>query len=275
MYYIGIDLGSTATKVTVFDEHTLLNNFVLPTSWSSIETSKNIEKKLKAGGINFSETKVVATGFGRNSVSFADKTLPETFCHGYGALFFTKGDCNVIDIGGQDTKIIKMIDGDFVKCTLNHKCAAGTGRFLELMAETLELDIPVLCQIAQWGNNLTIHSSCTVFAEAEVKSLIDEGNSRQDVAFGIIELITNRIKALCINQLYEPFDYFLTGGLCQNKYLVNRLSEKLGRNINTHPLARYAGSIGAALNAKKSDEKNCYIYSEQDSVAMDKILIEC
>lgn len=275
MYYIGIDLGSTATKVTVLNDESLFNNFSLPTGWSSKETSRSIEKKLTDGGVDFNKTKIIATGFGRNSVNFADRTIPETSCHGYGALFFTKENCNVIDIGGQDTKIIKMIDGNAVKCTLNNKCAAGTGRFLELMANTLGVDIQELCQMAQWGNKLTIRSMCTVFAEAEVMNLIEEGNSRQDVAYGIIDLITNKVKTLCTNQVNDKFDYFLTGGLCQNKYLISRLSEKLGKNVRSHPLARYAGSIGAALYAKKSEEKNCYMYSSEDSVAMDKVLVEC
>jgi (R)-2-hydroxyacyl-CoA dehydratese activating ATPase len=132
----------------------------------------------------------------------------------------------------------------------NDKCAAGTGKFLELMAGTLGLDIDELCIQAAKGSGTTISSMCTVFAESEVISLIGSGKRREDIAFGVIESITGKVKSLC-QKHSDPFNYFLTGGLCDCPYIVKRLSEKLGSPVVTQKMARYAGYIGAAIMASR------------------------
>lgn len=250
MYYIGIDIGSTATKVCVFQDEDLKKTFVEPTGWSSVETSKDVLKKLNKMGVTKENSKIVATGYGRISVPYADKTITEITCHGKGAYYLLGEDCTVIDIGGQDTKIITIEDGNVTNFTMNDKCAAGTGRFLELMANTLALDINEMCSLAQKGSGVSISSMCTVFAESEVISLIGSGKKREDIAFGILESITGKVKSLC-QKHSEVNNYFLTGGLSHNKDIVDRLSCKLESTVKSNELGRYAGAIGAAIMSKK------------------------
>lgn len=250
MFYIGIDIGSTASKVCVFENDNIKETFVLQTGWSSVKTAEEIKNKLKEMGIKKENSKIVATGYGRVSVPYADKTITEITCHGKGAYYLFKKDCTVIDIGGQDTKVITVEDGNVTNFTMNDKCAAGTGRFLELMANTLGFDIEEMCEKAKSGENVTISSMCTVFAESEVISLIGSGKKREDIAYGVLDSIAGKVKSLC-QKHSDTGQYFLTGGLSENSYILEKLSEKLGSEVKAHELGRYAGSIGAALMAKR------------------------
>ncbi len=249
MYYIGIDIGSTAAKVTVFNEEDMISNFTMPTGWSSIETSKAIEEKLSFMKIDVERSKIIATGYGRVSVPYADKTITEITCHGMGTEYLLGQTCTIIDIGGQDTKIISLKDGRVIDFTMNDKCAAGTGKFLELMANTLGVSILDLSEMALRGEDISINSMCTVFAESEVISLIGKGTSREDISRGIINSITGRVNSMLHKHGKSDLIY-LTGGLCEVQPFIELLSKKLDTNVKTNPLARYAGSIGAAILAK-------------------------
>jgi predicted CoA-substrate-specific enzyme activase len=249
LYYVGIDIGSTATKLWIFKDEIPFYKEVYPTGWSSVKVASEIKKELEKLGITEENSKVVATGYGRVSVPYADKTVTEITCHGKGAHYLLEKDCTVIDIGGQDTKIITITKGRVSDFTMNDKCAAGTGRFLELMANTLGFDIEELCRRAEKGSGVSISSMCTVFAESEVISMIGSGKSREDIAFGVVESITSKVKSLC-HKHSGPTNYFLTGGLSNNQYIVRKLEEKLGAVVMTSDFGRYAGAIGAALFAK-------------------------
>lgn len=250
MYFIGIDIGSTAAKVSVFEEDKLIENFTMPTGWSSIETSKAIKERLEEKNIKIEEAKIIATGYGRISVPYADKTITEITCHGRGSYYLLGRDCTVVDIGGQDTKIITIENGRVSDFIMNDKCAAGTGRFLELMANTLGVSIDELANMALMGEDINITSMCTVFAESEVISLIGSGTKRESIARGIVNSIIGRVYAL-LHKHGTSDTIYLTGGLCEVASFVNLLSEKLDTQVETNPLARYAGSIGAGLLAKK------------------------
>lgn len=250
MNYIGIDIGSTAAKVTVFNDNALIDSYALPTGWSSLETAEAIRIRLEKGGVDLDSSKVVATGYGRISVPYADKTVTEITCHGVGTSYLFGNNATVIDIGGQDTKIITLVGGKVSDFVMNDKCAAGTGKFLELMANTLGVGIEELAHMALEGDNISITSMCTVFAESEVISLIGSGTKRESIARGIVNSITGRVYALLHKHgVMEPV--FLTGGLCEVEPFVHLLSEKLGTTVKTNSMARYAGSIGAALIARK------------------------
>ena len=251
MHYVGIDIGSTAAKITVFKENDLVSNFTMPTGWSSIETSKTIEEKLLSMGVNMDKSKIVATGYGRISVPYADKTITEITCHGMGTEYLLGETCTIIDIGGQDTKIISLNNGKVTDFTMNDKCSAGTGKFLELMANTLGVSIIDLSEMALIGEDISINSMCTVFAESEVISLIGKGTSREDISRGIINSITGRVYSMLHKHGSSELIY-LTGGLCEVKPFIELLSEKLDKEVKTNPLARYAGSIGAAILAKRN-----------------------
>lgn len=249
MYCIGIDIGSTASKVCVMENSIICHTFVLPTGWSSVKTAEEIKKNLQQLNYISESSKIVATGYGRVSVPYANKTVTEITCHGKGAYYLFKDNCTVIDIGGQDTKIITIEQGKVTSFTMNDKCAAGTGRFLELMANTLGLDIEKMCQMAKGGSGISISSMCTVFAESEVISLIGRGKKREDIAYGIIESITGKVKSLC-ERHGNGDKYFITGGLSDNKYIIKRLSEKLVKPVMSNELGRFAGAIGASIIAE-------------------------
>lgn len=250
MNYIGIDIGSTAAKVSVFDEKELIKNFTMPTGWSSIETALTIKDQLEDNGILLKDSNVIATGYGRISVSYADKNITEVTCHGKGAYYLMGDNCTVIDIGGQDTKIITLENGRVTDFTMNDKCAAGTGRFMELMSNVLGVSIDELTNMALLGEDISITNMCTVFAESEVISLIASGTKKESIARGIINSITGRVYSMLYKHGIGE-KVFLTGGLCEVESFVKLLSLKLERNVETNSLARFAGSIGAGILAKE------------------------
>lgn len=250
MYYTGIDIGSTATKVVVLDETELVDRFVVPTGWSSKETAASVAERLAGAGRPVGEEmRVVATGYGRVAVDYADKTVTEITCHGRGGYELLGRDCSIVDIGGQDTKVITVESGLPTSFLMNDKCSAGTGKFLEIMASRLGVDLPELFALAAEGTPLAISAMCTVFAESEVISHIGAGERREDIAAGVVDSVVARVAGLC-NRHGLRGEVFLTGGLCDSPYLVSRLGEKLGRTVRTDPLGRYAGALGAALIAR-------------------------
>ena len=251
-YNIGIDIGSTCAKTVVLDENgAILHRLLQPTGWSSIDTAHAIREKLEELGVNFAEAAVVATGYGRISVPYADKTVTEITCHGLGACYVHNSkNLAVIDIGGQDTKLILVEDGMVKDFIMNDKCSAGTGRFLEVMANTLGLRPDALCELAAKGGGTSISSMCTVFAESEVISLIGRGEPKENIAFAVVDSIVKKVGSQA-GRMAVQGDVCLTGGLCEFTYLKDSLSRHLGKVVHACPDGRYAGAIGAALSASK------------------------
>lgn len=247
MYQVGIDIGSSAAKVAVIKEGEVVKTLLLDTGFSSRKVAEQIYAMLESEGITKENAKYVATGYGRISVPYADDVVTEITCHGKGAHYLFGENGTVIDIGGQDTKGIALKNGRVMKFIMNDKCSAGTGKFLEVMTNRLGLMPEELSALARNGREITISSMCTVFAESEVISLIGKETPREDIAFGVIESVVNKVVALLAQ---VPGDkYFLTGGLCEDEYVIERLSKALGAPVESTPLARYAGAIGAALLA--------------------------
>ena len=254
-YFAGIDIGSTASKVVVLDGSDMVDHFVLPTGWSSKETAGEIARRLEAGGHPVgADMKVIATGYGRVAVDYAAKTVTEITCHGRGGRYLLGRDCTIVDIGGQDTKVITVENGMPTSFLMNDKCSAGTGKFLEIMANRLGVDLTELFTLAEAGTPLAISSMCTVFAESEVISHIGAGEKREDIAAGVVDSVVSKVAGLCARHTMKG-DVLLTGGLCDSAYLVDRLSHKLKRPVLTHPLGRYAGALGAALIARGKPSK--------------------
>ena len=226
----------------------------MPTGWNSKETAKAIMEKLKEKG--FSEDMAcAATGYGRICVDYADKNITEITCHGKGAYALFKDCGTVIDIGGQDTKIITLEDGMVKDFLMNDKCAAGTGKFIEVMANRLGYDFDELYALAYSGNALSISSMCTVFAESEVISYIGSGEKRENIAAGVIDSVANKVISLAKKHGIKG-EVMLTGGLSFTPYFVELMSSKLNKKIHTHPLGRYAGAIGAALSLRPKQSKS-------------------
>lgn len=230
--------------------------FVLPTGWSSKETALQIQQMLMKDKVDVTsdEVKVTATGYGRMNVPYADYVITEITCHARGACEMAGRDCTVIDVGGQDTKVILVADGMVQDFLMNDKCSAGTGKFLEVMANRLEVTLFELFELAKKGTGVPISSLCTVFAESEVISMIGEGRSREDIAAGIVHSVAAKVAQLA--QRKELVDIVvLTGGLGPNEYFSRVLSERLQKQVSIQKDGRYAGAIGAALLAKEKSER--------------------
>jgi len=250
MNFIGIDIGSTAAKVVVRGADSLF--FVVPTGWSSKETASLIRERLLKEGINAdgSDAKVIATGYGRAAVGYADKIITEITCHARGGRELAQCDCSIIDVGGQDTKVIQVNNGQVTDFLMNDKCSAGTGKFVEVMANRLGITIDELFTLAGSGRPLPISSLCTVFAESEIINFIGEGHPREDIAAGIVDSIAAKVAQLCSRQTMQD-TVILTGGLSQVAYFADRLSLKLGTKVRSMEFGRYAGALGAALLAEE------------------------
>lgn len=254
MYYVGIDIGSTASKVVVRGEKEL--HFVLPTGWSSKETCQIIKEKLETENIDVlsDETKVVATGYGRVAVEFADFVITEITCHARGGREMAGDDCTIIDVGGQDTKVILVEQGVVRDFLMNDKCSAGTGKFLEVMANRLGVTLQELFELAAEGEVLPISSLCTVFAESEVINYIGEGKKREDIAAGVVDSVAAKVAQLSQRKTLSD-KVILTGGLSDSVYFTDILSKKLGCVVETTKNGRYAGALGAALLAKEKKKR--------------------
>lgn len=250
MYYIGIDIGSTASKVAVIGDKEI--QFVLPTGWSSKETTQTIRERLEENGIDVASenTKVVATGYGRVAVDFADHVITEITCHARGGRMMAGDNCGIIDVGGQDTKVILVENGVVQDFLMNDKCSAGTGKFLEIMANRLGVTLRELFDMAQAGTVLPISSLCTVFAESEVINYIGEGRKREDIAAGVVDSVAAKVAQLSQRKVL-PSNVILTGGLSHSEYFTKILSQKVGRTVQPTTKGRYAGALGAALLAQE------------------------
>lgn len=250
MNYVGIDIGSTASKVCIIREGGVPEFKVLPTGWNSKITAGIIKEELDKldGGID--NCKVVATGYGRISVEYADKVVTEITCHGRGGYEMIGRDCTIIDIGGQDTKYIDVVNGRTADFLMNDKCAAGTGKFIEVMANRLGLTIEELFDLAMTGKPLSISSLCTVFAESEVINYMGEGREREDIASGVIDSVALKVSTLVQRKPLQD-TVIITGGLSGNEFFAKVLSKKIGRQVIPMPDGRYAGAYGAALIARE------------------------
>ena len=253
MYCVGIDIGSTAAKVIVMPEdcQDVLYHLLMPTGWSSKETAFSIKKWLNERNITFDNSHITATGYGRVSVPYANKVVTEITCHGRGAYYLNKKNCTVIDIGGQDTKIISVEKGMVTNFIMNDKCSAGTGRFLELMAEALEIPLEEIGEnFDQEGPNeeITITSMCTVFAQSEVVSLVAQNKDQRDIIFALNRSVASKAISL-LDRIGRESAYMMTGGVAKNAGVVLELEKRIGEKLIIPEEPQIIGAYGAALIA--------------------------
>jgi predicted CoA-substrate-specific enzyme activase len=244
MYSIGIDSGSTTTKGVLYNGE-IIKKVIMKTSVkpreSILATYKELASELEE------KPYFVVTGYGRDLADFADKKVTEITCHGKGAKYLCKDVKTVIDIGGQDSKAIKLDrDGNLIDFLMNDKCAAGTGRFLEVMANILDAEMNHIDSLVKGATPHPISSMCTVFAESEVISLIAKEVPREEILSGILASIAKRTSNF-VSKLSIEGDVFFTGGLSKSLEFKNRLEEFLNVDIKTSPLSQYAGALGAAI----------------------------
>lgn len=249
----GIDVGSlTAEAVVLDDSGRILGASIMSTGANAGRAGREcLEKALSQCGRTAEELSVVvATGYGRVSIDFATSRITEITCHARGARHFFPHARTVIDIGGQDSKVIAIgKDGRVTDFVMNDKCAAGTGRFLEVMAKALELTVEELGPLGLKAQAAAVISSmCTVFAESEVVSLVAEGRPREEIVRGIHEAIAERTLALARRVgVKEPV--VMTGGVAKNQGVVQSLESRLHTKILIPPEPQIAGAVGAGLTA--------------------------
>lgn len=252
----GIDIGSRAAKSVLLYDGKLYYKIVA-SGVSSIETGRKLlNLLLKEAGIQEKDLEyIVGTGYGRVALEFERvpfKGVTEISCHALGAHFLNPKTRTIIDIGGQDSKAIKIspTDGKVTDFIMNDKCAAGTGRFLEKVAQLLELDLDELGEYAVRSNNpIEISSQCVVFAESEVVSLKAQGHSKEDIAAGIHKATARRVQSLLRRTGFKQ-EILFTGGVSNNKGMKKALEEVIDVKLGTTKLdTTLAGAFGAAIHA--------------------------
>lgn len=247
---LGIDSGSTTTKGVVFDGRNIIKKVIIKTSAKPKESIYKIYKELYSEDIKYT----IATGYGRDLLKEADKTVTEITCHAQGAAFLNPTVRGVIDIGGQDSKAILLDNSlNVIDFVMNDKCAAGTGRFVEVMMRILEEDIDNIDEFVKDKNPVNISSMCTVFAESEIISLLAKDVDRGDIASGIVHSICKRT-ANFAQKLSLEQDIFFSGGLAASETFREILERYLNKRVIINPLSQYAGAIGAAVIGYKKIE---------------------
>ncbi|MDR3600036.1 MAG: acyl-CoA dehydratase activase [Desulfosporosinus sp.] len=248
MITAGIDVGSIATKAVIFDG-TIRSMAIIPTGWNPKEAGRIVflEALNKAGLDERDVNTVVGTGYGRVSLSFIDKKVTEITCHAKGARFLFPQTRTVIDIGGQDSKVIAVAeDGSVVDFIMNDKCAAGTGRFLQVMTGILDISLDELGQMAAGSKPVSINSMCTVFAESEIIGLLAQAVSKAAIAAGIVQTIANKMisltsRVLCLEEIT------FSGGVANNPEICAILSSAFGAEFNIAHQPQIVGALGAAI----------------------------
>lgn len=251
--YAGIDSGSTTTNMVVINEKKeVLASAIVRTGAKAQNGAEaalaEVCRQLDCGPEDFAF--ILATGYGRNNIPFATGTKTEITCHARGASFLNPSVRTIVDIGGQDSKVICLDgSGGVTNFVMNDKCAAGTGRFLEMMARTLELDMDEMGRRGlNWKKDLTISSMCTVFAESEVISLIADNHTDSDIIHGLNKSIAVKTASM-VSRAKGQGPYMMTGGVARNRGVVQALEERLGEKLFITDDPDLCGALGAALYA--------------------------
>jgi len=252
MLTAGIDIGSVSTEMVLLENRDIAGTFIVDTGSSSRNAVEAIlarareERGISRDDIGY----VVTTGYGRNSTDRGDRSVTEITCHARGAYRLDRTVRTVVDVGGQDSKVILLGEnGRSENFVMNDKCAAGTGRFLEIIARTLEVKVEEMGGLAlSTDDGVTISSMCAVFAESEVVSLIAEGHSKERIINGIMDAIATRVSGMAKRLGYRPPVMF-TGGVANNAGVVRSLRRCLDTEILVPEQPQMVGALGAALIA--------------------------
>lgn len=250
-YVMGVDSGSTSTDVVIMDANRdIVATVIVPTGARAADAAaRAMDEALSKAGLAAGDVAMrVSTGYGRDNIEGMDSSVTEITCHARGAHYLAPDARSVIDIGGQDSKVIHLnANGSVAGFVMNDKCAAGTGRFMEAMARVLEMDLDEFCRRGlEWRHEVRITSMCTVFAESEVVSLVAANTPTPDVIHGLDVSVARKTATLASRVGAEP-PYLMTGGVAQNEGVVRALSEVLKAPVATHEDSQLCGAIGAAL----------------------------
>jgi len=252
-YAAGVDVGSTQTKAVVINEERQIVQRALIDTGANVTLAAEsaFRQAVSAAGIGEDEVEyVVGTGYGRYKVTFGNKQITEISCHGRGAVHMFPKTRTVLDMGGQDSKAIKVNDkGEIVDFCMNDKCAAGTGRFLGAAAVTLNIPLSELGTVALRAQRaVRISTTCTVFAESEILSWLGKGKKVEDILWGVHQSIASRSIGL-LRRVGVDDEVSFTGGVAKNIGMIQALEENLKHKINVSDDSHFMGALGAALFA--------------------------
>jgi predicted CoA-substrate-specific enzyme activase len=252
MYAVGLDIGSTSAEAVILDGTSVVASSIVDTGYNSRRAADlALDRALADCGLTREQLgPVVATGYGRIAIDFAEQQVTEISCYAKGVAYLFPEVSTVIDIGGQDSKVIAVgKNGRAVDFAMNDKCAAGTGRFLEVTARALELDVSQLGEVSALStHDVSISNICTVFAESEVITLVAEGVERADIVAGLHRAIARRTGAMVKRIGVNPAVAF-AGGVAKNAGVKCALEEFLDTSLIVPPEPQIIGALGAALIA--------------------------
>lgn len=252
MYTMGIDIGSASSKVVILENgNNMVAKVVIPNGTGTSGPARALEEAFKQSRLSKDDIeRTIATGYGRMTFQGADKQISEITCHAKGVLHLFPTVRTIIDIGGQDAKVIQLnSQGIICNFVMNDKCAAGTGRFLEVMARVLEVDLDGMGELSDQSEEAVIISStCTVFAESEVISQLANGIKRADVAAGVHESVVRRVTGLVL-RIGSQADIVLTGGVAKNHGVVRAMEKAMKMPVKVSPDSQLTGALGAAILA--------------------------
>ncbi len=248
---MGLDSGSTSTNAVIMnsDKKILASVVVRTGARSGDSADQACAEVIRRAGLQRQDVdRIISTGYGRVTIPFADRSITEISCHGRGAHYFFPEVRTILDIGGQDSKAIRLNErGEVLDFAMNDKCAAGTGRFLEMMAVTLGLTIDELGPVSMdWNQDIDITNMCTVFAESEVISLIADNRNKADIVHGLHKSIASRVVSL-IRRVHPEPAYMMTGGVAKNRGAVAEIEKKLGHSLMICDEPEIVGAVGAAI----------------------------
>jgi len=254
MITAGCDIGSRTAKAVIFENNKIISSAIIPAKLDPIESSETVMKLvLEKANLKFSDIgKIIGTGYGQQEIPFAHHLESEIVCHAKGAWWNIPSARMIIDIGGQDSKAIKLDEkGNVTRYTYNDKCASGTGRFLEIMADALQVDLDEMGGIGKtFKEELNISSQCVIFAETEVVSLISEEKNVADILNALHKSLANRVASLARSLSIEK-DVVMTGGVAKNIGVFDALAD--GIDVPIRSLdgidPQINGALGAAIIA--------------------------
>jgi len=254
LYFAGVDIGSTMTKVVVTDQAGDLVSIIKgPTGAEHRQLANEVMRQaLEQAGLQIDDVSyIVATGYGRLNVPFADRQITELSCHARGVSSLFPDARTAIDIGGQDAKCMKIDNGKLVSFVMNDKCAAGSGRFLEVTAATLGIKLEDMGEISlKATEKIQISNLCTIFAQQEVVALLSRGEKLENIIAGLHDALASRVAALARRLGIEP-DLVLTGGVAKNIGMVKAMKESLNCEILVPEEPLVTGALGAAILANE------------------------
>ena len=246
---MGVDAGAATTKVVILRENAIAGYRIGPTGFDFLHAAKTIYRNvLEDTEIQEQDVeRIVATGYGRKSIQFADTAVSEITAHAKGVQYLFPEVIGIIDMGGQDSKVIAVAQGRVVDFLMNDKCAAGTGKFLEYTAKALEVPIEALGSLALASKSpASISSTCTVFAESEVISLRARGATREDLAAGLVESIAQRVSVMA-KQVGLKEHFAFVGGVAKNAGMKAALERELGVMLFVPFEPQITGALGGSL----------------------------